>query len=106
MAINNRTFHRWPINGIDVEYKRPDGSIAGDKVRLIDFEDPGNNDWVAINQFTVIEGGAPTPPRVLERQLRPRPPQKAQGLNTLKPAPARAAYQLGYKKQSGDKPPA
>jgi type I restriction enzyme R subunit len=29
------------------------GSIAGDKVWLIDFEDPGNNDWVAVNQFSV-----------------------------------------------------
>ena len=38
-----------------MEYQRTDGSIAGDLVKLIDFEDPENNDWAAINQFTVIE---------------------------------------------------
>ena len=34
----------------------PDGSIAGDKVWLVDFDDPEANDWLAVNQFTVIEG--------------------------------------------------
>jgi type I restriction enzyme, R subunit len=38
-----------------VEYRRDDGSIAGDHVRLIDFDDPDANDWLAVNQFTVIE---------------------------------------------------
>ena len=39
-----------------VEYRRADGSIAGDHVRLVDFDDPAANDWLAVNQFTVIEG--------------------------------------------------
>ncbi len=39
-----------------VEYSRADGSIAGDHVRLVDFGDVGANDWLAVNQFTVIEG--------------------------------------------------
>ena len=39
-----------------MEYKRPDGSIAGDHVRLVDFADPAANDYLAVNQFTVIEG--------------------------------------------------
>jgi type I restriction enzyme R subunit len=39
-----------------VEYPRPDGSIAGDHVRLVDFDDVRANDWLAVNQFTVIEG--------------------------------------------------
>src|SRR3990172_8980523 len=30
--------------------------IVGDKVWLIDFEMPDNNDWLTVNQFTVIEG--------------------------------------------------
>ena len=43
-------------DGVPVEYRREDGSIAGDHVRLIDFDNPDGNDWLAVNQFTVIEG--------------------------------------------------
>src|SRR5882724_10699292 len=53
---NNRGFHRMLRDGVPVEYRRDDGSIAGDHVRLIDFHDPDANDWLAVNQFTVIEG--------------------------------------------------
>ncbi len=53
---NNRAFHRILRDGIPVEYRRDDGSIAGDQVRLIDFDNPDANDWLAVNQFTVIEG--------------------------------------------------
>ncbi|MFH1314385.1 MAG: type I restriction endonuclease subunit R [Candidatus Eisenbacteria bacterium] len=51
---NNRTFHRMLVNSIDVEY-RSDGRIVHDKATLVDFEDANNNDWLAVNQFTVIE---------------------------------------------------
>jgi type I restriction enzyme R subunit len=53
---NNRAFHHHLRDGVPVEYKRSDGSIAGDRVRLVDFADPAANDWLAVNQFTVIEG--------------------------------------------------
>jgi type I restriction enzyme R subunit len=53
---NNRAFHRMLRDGVVVEYRRDDGSIAGDHVRLIDFDSPDANDWLAVNQFTVIEG--------------------------------------------------
>src|SRR6266446_2453057 len=53
---NNRAFHRMLRDGVSVEYRRTDGSIAGDHVRLIDFESSEANDWLAVNQFTVIEG--------------------------------------------------
>lgn len=52
---NNRAFHHRLRDGVEVEYKRPDGSIAGDHVRLVDFTDAQANDWLAVNQFTVIE---------------------------------------------------
>ncbi len=42
-------------DGVEVEYQRPDGSIAGDHVRLVDFSDPAANVWFVVNQFTVIE---------------------------------------------------
>jgi len=52
----NRAFHRMLVNGVNVEYRRSDGSIAGAQARVIDFDTPENNDWLAINQFTVCEG--------------------------------------------------
>lgn len=53
----NRRIHRLLVDGIDVEYRRLDGSLKGDKVRLIDFANPANNDLMVTNQFTVIESG-------------------------------------------------
>jgi type I restriction enzyme R subunit len=44
------------VDGVTVEYRRNDGSIAGDQARVIDFDDLANNDWLAVNQFTVAEG--------------------------------------------------
>ena len=53
---NNRAFHRMLTDGVEVEYRRKDGTIAGDRVRLVDFNRPEMNDWLAVNQFTVVEG--------------------------------------------------
>ena len=52
----NRAVHGMLVDGVPVEYRRSDGSIAGAQVRVIDFDVPENNDWVAVNQFTVVEG--------------------------------------------------
>jgi type I restriction enzyme R subunit len=54
----NRAFHRMLVDGVTVEQKRKDGSIGGVVVRLVDFGNPDNNDWLAVNQFTVTAGGA------------------------------------------------
>jgi type I restriction enzyme R subunit len=51
----NRIFHRMLVEGVDVEYQGQ-GRIVHDKARLVDFEDPDNNDWLVVNQFTVVEG--------------------------------------------------
>ena len=56
LTQTNRAFHRMLRDGVPVEYPRPDGSIAGDHVRLVDFGNVAANDWFAVNQFTVIEG--------------------------------------------------
>jgi type I restriction enzyme R subunit len=50
----NRAVHRMLVDGVTVEYRRADGSIAGAQARVIDFDDPDNNDWLAVNQFTVV----------------------------------------------------
>ena len=52
----NQRFHSMLSEGVSVEYRRPDGSIAGDRVRLVDFANADMNDWLVVNQFTVIEG--------------------------------------------------
>lgn len=54
-AARNRTLHKMLVDGVTVEYARADGSIAGAQARVIDFDD-NDNDWLAVNQFTVSEG--------------------------------------------------
>ena len=56
LVQTNRAFHRLLRDGVDVEYARPDGSTKHDKAWLVDFSDVRANDWLAVNQFTVIEG--------------------------------------------------
>src|SRR3989338_8430761 len=52
----NRAVHRMLVDGVTVEYRRKDGSIAGAQAKVIDFDTPDNNDWLAVNQFTVTDG--------------------------------------------------
>jgi type I restriction enzyme, R subunit len=56
LVERNRAAHRLLVDGVTVEYRRKDGSIAGGQARVIDFDAPDNNDWVAVNQFAVYEG--------------------------------------------------
>jgi len=65
MLMNNKAFHKMVTDGIDVTYRLPDGTMKGDKARLFDFENPDNNDWLALNQFTVIEGKTEKRPDVV-----------------------------------------
>ncbi|MDA9171301.1 type I restriction endonuclease subunit R [Alphaproteobacteria bacterium] len=53
----NQRLHKLMKYGIEVDVIRDDGSMGNDIAKLIDFENPSNNDWVAVNQFTVIESG-------------------------------------------------
>ncbi len=52
----NRAFHKMLRDGVEVEYRRADGGIKGDYVRLLNLDWPKDNDWLAVNQFAVIEG--------------------------------------------------
>jgi len=56
LLTNNETFHRLLTEGIPIS-KRIDGDDRGDRVWLIDFKNPQNNDFVVANQFTIIENG-------------------------------------------------
>ena len=55
LEARNRAFHRMLVNGVEVEYRDTDGRVRGDQVRVIDFEIPDKNNWLAVNQFTVTE---------------------------------------------------
>ena len=55
LVQNNRTLHLMLVDGVEVEYRDADGAMRGGRVRLLDFESPENNDWLAVNQFTVME---------------------------------------------------
>lgn len=53
----NRRLHALMTDGVDVEVMRDDGTLSGETVHLIDYKNIDNNDFVAVNQFTVIENG-------------------------------------------------
>jgi len=62
---NNRAFHLMLVDGIEVETRHPDGTIRGQRVWLVDFDAPENNDWLAVNQFRVVENSERRPDIVL-----------------------------------------
>lgn len=64
LLINNETFHKYLTDGIDVEV-RTDSGIRGEKVYIVDFDNPENNEFLAINQFTVIEGNQNKRPDII-----------------------------------------
>ena len=56
LQSRNRAFHRMLVDGVTVEYRTAAGTIRGAQVSILDYENPANNDWLAVNQFTVVEG--------------------------------------------------
>ena len=55
LEARNRAFYRQLVDGVTVEYRAANGAIRGAQARLLDLEDPANNDWLSVNQFTIIE---------------------------------------------------
>ena len=55
LEARNRAFHRMLVEGVTVEYVDNGGAVRGDQVRVVDFDAPWANDWLAVNQFTVVE---------------------------------------------------
>ena len=55
VEARNRVFHRMVVDGVTVEHRTGDGHIRGAQVRVLDFDDPAGNDWLAANQVTVVE---------------------------------------------------
>ena len=55
VEVRNRAFHRMVVDGVTVEHRPGDGHIRGAQVRVVDFDTPSGNDWLAVNQVTVVE---------------------------------------------------
>ena len=55
LETRNRAFHRMLVEGVMVEHLIEDGSIRGAQAHVLDFDNPAKNDWLAVNQFTVVE---------------------------------------------------
>jgi len=51
---NNEQFYKFLIEGVTIEFQQ-DGETRGKPVNLIDWKNPENNEFLAVNQFTVKE---------------------------------------------------
>ncbi len=56
LLTNNLRFHELLADGVPVEVTVPGGERQGGRARLFDFEDVDANDWLVVNQFTVVDG--------------------------------------------------
>ena len=65
LVEENRRLHRYMVEGVPVEVRRDGRHHQRRQVRLIDFDDPDANDWLAVNQYTVIENKANRRPDVV-----------------------------------------
>ena len=65
LEARNRAFHRMLVEGVTVEHPTDGGAIRGAQVKVIDFDEPANNDWLAVNQFTVTESRSTRRPDVV-----------------------------------------
>jgi len=61
---DNESFHKMLVDGVDVAFQAA-GEERYQKVWLFDFKDPTNNDFLAVNQFTVIENNVERRPDVI-----------------------------------------
>jgi type I restriction enzyme R subunit len=66
LVADNEAFHKMLVDGVPVEYRK-NGDIVGDYVKLVDFSEDGvdNNEFLVVNQFTVIENNNNKRPDIL-----------------------------------------
>ena len=62
VAQNNRAFHRLLISGVPIDFANAEGEADNDQARLIDFQNPANNDLLVVNQFTITGTKQPRRP--------------------------------------------
>ena len=64
LLVDNEDFHKLLVDGIDVPISK-NGEERHEKVWLFDFKNPEKNDFVAANQFTIIENNTERRPDVI-----------------------------------------
>ncbi len=62
---DHAAFHDLLLNGTPVSYRDASGVERGTRASLIDFREPGRNDFLVVNQFTIVEGKKNRRPDVL-----------------------------------------
>lgn len=61
---NNETFHELLIEKVRIPYQQ-DGFERSHEIALVDFENPLNNDFLAVNQFTIVQNNQNKRPDVI-----------------------------------------
>jgi type I restriction enzyme R subunit len=56
LLLDNREFHGLLVNGVDVEYRDDSGDVRTNKVWLLDTADAHNNEFLVVNQYTMMQG--------------------------------------------------
>ena len=64
MLADNEEFHKMLVDGVPVEYRKS-GDIKGDFVHVMDFENPLNNEFLVVNQYTIVQNNNNKRPDVL-----------------------------------------
>lgn len=64
MLADNEEFHLMLVDGVPVEYRKG-GDIKGDFVQVVDFENPLNNEFLVVNQYTIVQNNNNKRPDVL-----------------------------------------
>ena len=55
LIVENRAFHKLMVDGVSVEVPAAGGGVRGHVVKLVDYETPAANDWLVVNQFTIVD---------------------------------------------------
>ncbi len=65
LILNNKQFHKLVTDGIEIQTQGTGGYNPTVSVYIFDFDNPKNNDFMAVSQFTIIEGQANKRPDVI-----------------------------------------
>ena len=64
LLADNEEFHRLLIDGVPVEYRK-NGDVIGDNEQVIDFDNVENNEFLVVNQYTIVQNNNNKRPDVL-----------------------------------------
>jgi len=65
LELGNKEMFEWLTRGVKVEIKDKHGDLRGNYVNVIDFENPQNNEFLVVNQFSVQHGNSVRIPDVV-----------------------------------------